>query len=305
MSDAEVDRVYKLTVIRAPELVDIKALDRSFFEEFETITEITDHRIEFKVEKHLERTPNQAEVTITNLSAVTRDEFASGTPMKVRLEAGYDNTPRLLFLGDVRFASNEHKGTEWLTKLQLGDGARAYAEARVNHSFAKGTPISTVIARLAKSFGVALPAEVTASPELSARLAAGEVITGYASDELDRLLVQFGFEWSFQNGILQIIRFDAIVPGQIRVLNTPPDGGILESPVIAPPKILATPKRPSKRHRVPKLTVKHTLYPELTPGQKIEVQSRSVNGTFRIDKVTHEGDNFGDAWTSVVEATAA
>jgi hypothetical protein len=55
---------------------------------------------------------------------------------------------------------------------------------------------------------------------------------------------------------------------------------------------------------VPKLKVKHTLYPELIPGEKIQMQSRSVNGLFRIETLIHEGDLFGEAWTTEIEATA-
>ena len=76
--------------------------------------------------------------------------------------------------------------------------------------------------------------------------------------------------------------------------------------MLSPPKITAAKKTATTskaKPKVPKLTVKHMLYPELTPGEKCDVQSRSINGTFRIDAVTHEGDNWGDDWTSTVEAT--
>jgi hypothetical protein len=302
------DRVYKLTVIEAPDVIDVQGFDASFFEELQTITEITDHRIQFKIEKHLRKTPNQAEIVITNLAPQSREAFVSG-PAKVRIEAGYDGTPRLLFIGDLRHASNEHVGTEWLTKLQLADGARAYAQARVNRSYAKGTPITSILGDIARGFGVPLPPEVNASADLRARLTTGEVITGYASDELTRLLAQFGFEWSFQNGVLQILRVDAALPGSVRVLSVPPDGGIIGAPTIDPPKIRAPSKAKKSGRgsapRVPKMKLKHSLFPDLIPGERIEVQSRSLNGIFRIDSLLHEGDNHGGDWTTTIEGTAA
>lgn len=302
---SEFDRVYKLTAIRAPEVIDAEDFDASFFEELETITEITDHRIQFKIEKHLRKTPNQAEVTITNLAFPSREAFVDG-PVKVRIEAGYDTTPRLLFIGDLRFASNEHTGTEWLTKLQIADGARAYAHARVNRSYNKGTPLTTILSDIAKAFGVPLPPEINASADLRARIATGEVVTGFASDELTRLLAPFGFDWSFQNGRLQILRVDDVVASTVRVISQ--DDGMIGAPTIDPPKIRA----PTKAHRkgkgaaprVPKMRVKHTLFPELVPGEKIEIQSRSLNGTFRIESLLHEGDNHGPDWTTTIEGTA-
>lgn len=302
---SEVDRIYKLTVIRAPEIVDIVGLRRSFFEEMETITEIADHRIQFKVVKHRKKEPNTAEVTITNLSSPSRDDFKKG-PTKVRIEAGYDGVLRLLFIGDLRFADSVHDGTNWLTKLQLADGGRAYAHARVNRSYGKGTPLSTVIGEVAKAFGTSLPSEVADSPELNARLSTGDVVTGYAADEMTRLLGPFGFEWSFQNGRLQITRFDQVVPGTARVISQ--DDGMIGSPEIDPPKIVAPPKTghrgEAREQKVPKFKVKHTLYPELTPAEHIRVQSQKVNGDFRLDVVTHEGDSRGNEWDSEIEASA-
>lgn len=310
MAGEDFDRVYKLTVIRAPELEDIEGLGRSFFEELETITEITHpQQIKFKIEKHLKQTPNQGEVTIVNLAEPSRQDFVRG-PAKARLEAGYDGTPRLLFLADVRFGSNEHTGTEWATKLQLGDGARAYAEARHNMSYAKGTPVATILGHLCKAFGVTLP-DISKLTELQTRLSTGEVVTGWAADEMTRILAQFGMGWSFQDGRMQIMRYDDVVPGVRRVLATPENGGgIIGAPVIDPPKIRAPQKRGAKSGKahelkVPKLKIKHTLYPEITPGEVIEVQSRSINGSFRVDAVTHEGDLWGAEWTTHIEGRSA
>ena len=296
----EIDRVYRLTARRAPERIEPGVLDASFFEEFETVTEITQHRIEFKIEKNLGREPNRCDITITNLAQATRDEFVRGY-VRVRFEAGYDRTLRLLFTGDVRHASHEKDGTEWLTKLQIGDGARAFSEARApRKSYQKGTPLTTILRDVARAFGLALPAEVPTSDTLRAQLATGEVLTGYASDELTRLLAPYGYEWSFQNGQLQILRFDQVRVGVIRVISQ--DDGMIEAPVIDPPKITAPTKAGSRtKPKVPKVTVKHLLYPELTPGEKAQIQSRSLNLTCRIETVTHDGDTHGDDWITTME----
>lgn len=312
---AEINRVYRLTAIRAPDTVDVEGLNPNWFEKLDTVTTIEStnarpgHQIKAKIEKHLRRTPNQGEAVITNLDTPSRDSFVGG-PVRIQLEAGYDDDPRLLFLADLRYVSHELTGTEWLTKLQLADGARAYAHARVNHSFAKGTPLSTVVSKIAQSFGVPVPAEVAASVDLKTRLSTGETLSGSSAEELTRILDPFGFGWSFQNGILQILPFDGVIDGAVRLITTPENGGgMIGSPVINAPKIIAPPKTGTRhgfaKHepRVPKLKIKHTLYPELTPGEKIQVQSRSVNGLFRIDTLSHELDLFGDAWHTEIEAT--
>lgn len=299
---SELDRVYKLTIIKAPEVIETENFDGSYFEQLETITEITDHRIEFSIEKHLKAQPNSAELTITNLSTASRDALVRGAT-KIRFLAGYDGNPGLLFVGDVRFVSNEREGTDWHTKLQVADGARAYADARVNRAYAKGTPLATIVADFAKAFGVSLPSEIAALPDFKSRLVTGEAVSGYAADELSRFLARYGFEWSFQNERLQILRFGDPKAGTVRLLSQ--DDGLIGAPTITPPKITAPPKAGSKAKapKVPKLSVRHLLYPEIMPGEKLDIQSRSINGTFRADVVKHEGDTFGDDWTTTVEGT--
>lgn len=299
----ELNRIYKLTIRRAAEEIDVEGFDPSFFELQETAIEITDMRFEFKIEKNLASHPNTCELTITNLTEVTREGFVTGK-VNVRFEAGYDQTLRLMFVGDVRYASNEKQGTEWLTKIQLADGGRAFAAARVNHSYAPKTPLTTILRDAARALGVALPPEIAASKELQTRLASGEQLSGYASDEMTRLLAPFGYEWSFQNGQIQILRVDEARPGSVRVISQ--DDGMIEAPVMDPPKIRAPAKgRRKAKPNVPKLTVKHALYPELVPGEQIEVRSRSINGRFKIDKLQHQGDTFGSDWTTTIEAVSA
>lgn len=298
----ELGRVYKLTVIGAPDLAAIRAGRATLSDGLETITEISELDIKFKIEKHRRKEPNRGELILYNLAPTSRNAFERGQ-IRVRLDAGYDDQPRLLFLGDVRYAFPEHDRVDWTLKLQLGDGARAFAEARVNRSYAKGTSVATILGDIAKAFGTPLPAEALADERLRVRISADEMLAGYAADELTRILLEYGFEWSFQNGRLQVLRFDAAVPGTARVISQ--DDGMIGSPSIEPPKITAASTHPTKTPRVPKLTVKHTLYPELIPGEKIELRSRAIRGTYIIDKLTHEGDTRGDDWTTTIEALAA
>lgn len=308
-------RVYRITARRAAEPLVVKGLNSSWFDEFEEVIEISNvgkehyHRVEFEIDKDLKGTPNQCKLTIYNLSTPSRDLLTSNK-LKVRLEAGYGDTPRLMFIGDLRYASNEYKGTEWMTKLQLADGGRAYANAQVNQSFARGTPLRVVLGKLADAFKVPLELQSHATSDLEGRIASGEVVTGYVADEMDRLLAPFGLGWSFQNGRLQVLPFDKTSPGEIRVIreDTGEGGGMLGSPDIEPPKISAP--RKAGRHgssraqpKVPKLKVKHTLYPELIPGERIQLQSRSINGTFKIDALKHKGDTHGDEWATEIQAS--
>lgn len=308
-------RIFRVTVIGAPEAKPVNTTGAAggYFDQLQTITEFTvdpssgvGSQIEFDVVRNLVRAPNTCNIVITNLAEENRQAFI-GAPVKVVLEAGYDNDPRFLFLGDLRYASNEHEGTEWKTKIQLADGGRAFANAKVSKAYTKGTPVETIVRDLAKAFGVPLTPLAALSNELKARIPSGEVLQGSVADELTRLLDPFDIEWSFQQGRLQILKSRQVLSGSVRLISE--DSGMIGAPEMTPPKIIAPPKNIGHstgraKPRVPKCKIKHELYPEVSPGEKIKVRSRSLDGTFRVECVKHKGDFFGGDWITEIEATS-
>ena len=43
------------------------------------------------------------------------------------------------------------------------------------------------------------------------------------------------------------------------------------------------------------------LAPTVIPGEEVEIESNSVVGRFKVDKVTHTGDIYGSEWFSEIE----
>ncbi len=251
----------------------------------------TEHRIQFTIEKNLGKEPNTAEITITNLSASTRAELQR-LPVRVRIEAGHDDIPRFLFVGDVRPGSGSKiVGSDWETKLLLGDGSRAFANARVNRSYKPGTPTITILRDAAAALGLELPREVDASPGLKAQLATGEALTGWASDELARLLAPYGYSYSIQNGRLQVLRDEDVREDTARVIDAD-NGPLLGSPSMG---------TPDKSGKPPTMTLQSLLYPEVTPGGKVDLRARGLHGLFKVIRTKHQGDTHGNQWDTEVE----
>ena len=250
-------------------------------------------RVQFSVTRSLSKDPNTAEVTISNLSEASRAEFQQ-RPLRVQIAAGYAGENKLLFVGDVRPGSvSRIAGTDWETKLLLGDGSRAFAEARVNRSYKNGTAVRTILRDAATSMGLKLPKELDESVELKQSLPVGESLTGYTSDELTRLLAPFGYEWSIQNGKLQVLRSAQVLPNEARVVDE--TEGMLGTPELGTPE---------KGGKPPTLRLRHLLDGAFAPGQKIKVVSRSVKrGLYKVQQVTHTGDSRGDDWETEIEAT--
>ena len=248
-------------------------------------------RVQFKIEKSLEKTPNTCEITITNCSAQTRT-FLNTKPLTVQLDAGYGDELRYVIAGDVRHAYSKKDGGDWETVLQIAEGDRAYRYARVSRSYTKGTNVITAVREAAASMGLQLTPDVLASQDLQAQFATGRTLQGATRDELTRLLAPYGYHWSIQGGQLQVLKDQNAAPGTAFSISQ--STGLLDSPEYS------TPEKPGK---TPALKTKTLLYPELIAGATISVDSLAVSGLFRIAKLTHTGDTHGDDWCTECEST--
>ncbi len=248
-------------------------------------------RIQFEIEKSLEKTPNTAKVTITNCSPTTR-AFLQTKPLTVQIEAGYGNDLRYVFGGDVRYAFSKVNNADWETDLELGEGDRAYRAARVSRTYPKGTNVVTALRECAATLGLQLDASIAASTDLQSQFATGRTLHGPTRDELTRLLSPYGYHWSFQSNQLQIVKDQNAAPGTAFRISQA--DGMINSPEFATPEKTGAPAQ---------LKVETLLYPEIIPGASIDVESLTISGLFRVNKVTHKFDTHGDDSSTAIEAT--
>ncbi len=255
--------------------------------------EVKGLRVQFKVSKSLDKHPNTCEVSITNLSAKTRKDMqAKGA--RVIVSAGYKDTESQIFAGDARYIEHVRMGPDWVTKVQCGDGERAYQNGRVNGSWGPGTSIVDVLKSAAKSLFVDpgnLNQKVT---NLSQQFVNGYAAQGKASVELDKVLAPTGYEWSIQDGRLQLLR-----PGETTtdsVVELSPTSGLIGSPEHG---------TPDKKGGPATIKIKSLLQASIKPGGKVVVNSAEYRGAvFRVLKVEHRGDTAGGDWYSEIEAHA-
>lgn len=247
-------------------------------------------RIQFKVTKAIDSEPNPGELTITNCAEQTRVNLQT-KPLRLKIEAGFDDSPRHVFTGDLRHGYSELVDADWETKLLLGDGDQAWRYARVSKTYKRGTSVAAILQHAASTMGFIIDAKTLATPALQAQVASGRALEGPTRDELTRLLAPYGYHWSMQDGQFQLLRDDETRADQARVISE--STGMIGSPTFG---------APGKNGQAAPINVKCRLYPELTPGGRIVVQSRAINGTFRVEKLTHTGDTHGDDWTTEIEA---
>lgn len=260
-------------------------------------TRVTGLRAAFTVTKTLAKTPNSLDLKVWNLSPRTRGALQpKGT--KVILVAGYGEEVAQVFAGDSRMVDHDTQKADTVTRIQCGDGEKAYSEVRASESFAPGTPVADVLAHLIRKLGVNEGNALTRIRQGGFRggfqqFAHGYVVTGRASDELDRLLKSCGLTWSIQDGALQVLA--EAEAGMEEIIRLSSSSGLIGSPVHG---------SPPKEGKPPTLKVRSLLRGAFRPGRRVQIDSRHVSGVFKISSVQHTGDTAGGEWYSDLEVHA-
>jgi hypothetical protein len=167
--------------------------------------------------------------------------------------------------------------------------------SRANFSLKPGTLVKEAAGKLLDTLGEGLGLDTTKAkakleqvlterPELQQFLK-GKTLTGLASDQLEALLKSKGLSWSVQDGQFQILRADETTQDLAVVLS--PATGLVGNPEIGEKGIVKG---------------RSLLIGKIFPGRRIQINSRSVEGFFKAQKVVHFGDTWGNDWNTEFEA---
>jgi hypothetical protein len=249
------------------------------------VVTIANLRMQFSIRKTLSKEPNDATISVTNAAPTTRG-FMQFKGAQVVLEAGYEDSMRVVFTGDIRQADHTLEGPNWTSKLTCGDGERGFQHARLNRSWRGSTPAGTIVAAAIEAMGLGVGnlAEVKDALNKSHGYRSGYVARGSAARELDTVLKAAGYEWSIQDGQLHISRTDDVPTGTVLLS---PDSGLIGSP---------THGSAPKKGKPPVLKIKTLLMPQLKPGSFVRVESAQHKGDFKLIEVAHSGDTAGGDW---------
>lgn len=253
----------------------------------------SDFRINFRITKTPRGEPNEAQIQIYGLSRPSVAKFLSvGTAARIRLLAGYDGAPSLLFEGNpiADGITLEKKGPERILNIKCLDGIRAYQRARVNFTFERGTTYGQLIEKTLGQMGLPLGIIDRENPEWNRAVESSAVLEGRAADVLDRLADTLKSQWSIQDGSLQFIR-----EGRSRTNRGPVYSPGLRNVVNSP-----SPKDKGKIEIT-------TLLNPITPGDRFVLrgfEDPRFQGIYRAENVVHTGDSgFDPSFYTSIEAT--
>lgn len=250
--------------------------------------EITGNKIAFSVEKTRVSYPNSCKVTVYNLSQQTRHQIKKEFAL-FRLEGGYEGVQGVLFVGNIRTVTHKREGVNILTEITGGDGDEAFQGAMVNDTIPAGeTGAKSLVEKLTGAMTGITPGTVLGLDDKPANKRA-VVINGNAKDELDKLARRNDFSWSIQNGALDVVPNDGFINSVTTVSKF---NGMIGNPEI------------TEKGMNLKMLLNHAVEPNHLVEVVVEDLSGDTDnggGVYRVNKVSHSGDNRGGDFVTTVE----
>lgn len=271
-------------------------------------------QIQFDVTKDSKEDPNVHSIRIYNLKESTRAALEK-PDLRAHLYAGYEEESGgiLLAAGTVVDSFTRFDTPDVVTELAVVDGYGELRDSAVSLSYGAGANSATIIEAVALQMGLVL----NMPRSLQSRTwDHGFSFYGPARQALHKLCRGSGVEWSVQNQTLQVVAVRGTTERSVVVLRA--DSGLIGSPdrvresaremdASAEP---GTAKKKKKRDRSVAATivserqrrdgwrVRSLLLPWINPGDRVQMDSRQVQGLWRVESVSHNGDYQGGDWTT-------
>lgn len=244
--------------------------------------------VAFSIERSLKPDPNTAEIQVWNLNEDHRSQLEDAERIPCTVSAGYLDSIALIFSGTLRTAFTVREGPDLVTTLASGDGEKEYQRSRVNLSVAPKTPNPSLMQQITKAIGIGEGNLGTATPQLlaaPAMLPQGGVLSGSASQIMTRTAQSLGFEWSIQDGALQLLKVATPLAATAVLLT--PETGLVGSPSVDNEGILSA---------------QCLMIPDVFPGRLLVLESERLSGSYRIEKCKYSGNTAGPDWYVDIEA---
>ena len=247
--------------------------------------EIDHLRVAFKVNRTLKKKPNAVTLILTNLSEDSRAKLQK-LLVPVSIKAGYLDNTHEIFSGELTYGSSILDGTDWITRLQAGDGAKAFQSARISESLAGPAQVSDVMRKAAEALGVGtgnLDQKLQGLRSVFKQYTQGVALYGKAEKQFSKVLNPMGYDWSIQGGNLLILGPEEYIGTTAYVLSS--NTGLLNSPEVGDNGLVQC---------------KTLMIPDLSPGRPVKLDSKAVKGLFRIEEIEFVGDSGTSDWGSTL-----
>lgn len=239
--------------------------------------------VTFDLTKTLTPEPNEATITIMNLSQSTRNLITEKKYNRVLLNAGYRDDIRTLFIGYIDEVTNSKEGPDTTTALYCSDGSKDYRNSRTAVTVTKGQTDQDVVGEVLKN----MPNTTSGIQEYkkTQKLPRGKTMVGNSRDILKTVAKNQDANWSIQDGKLLLL------PKTSALANN--EGFVIEEGS----GMIGSPQKVSDG-----LEVRCYLNNIMRVGQLCRIVSRikEYSGDFKITKIQLRGSNKGADFLNIL-----
>lgn len=244
--------------------------------------------LELDITRNTLTSANVCQLRLHNLAPLDRNQIRFnvsnyGQFRAVQLKAGYGDNLPVIFSGNISSAWSIREGVNFISQIECYDGGFAFNTGRVNTSFPKGTPRTSVIRGLAAQ-GLPQTKVGAVGESYSGTLTRGNTFSGPTMQILGEYTGGGAF---IDGGVFNALGTDEylVSPGGIVVVDA--SSGLLGTPVLE------------------QTIVRFNMLfePSLNVGTQILLDSNtgeSFNGAYKVTAVKHRGVISGAVSGSVI-----
>lgn len=263
--------------------------------------EITGLHITFRVNKEGDnkRKTNKATIKIYNLSG-EHQKYIEQPFVECALSVGYANTGLFrLFAGQITVAGTEKEGTETVTEIQLDSLYSDLNHKTVSKTAPVGVTVKGVIENLVKEMD-GVSRVVFSGTSVGRSFVDGYPLSGTPRQILNQLGEAFQIEWQVDDGIMYIQDAGtSYMTDNSKAFKISETSGLIDRPYFDQIE-----KQRGKKDKLRAarngLKLRILLNPALVAGSIIYIEYADKTGYYKIERLTHTGEYFGNDWTTEI-----
>lgn len=266
-------------------------------------------RVTFKTQNNYTEALGLLDLKIYNLAEATQImKHTDDAPAILRLSAGYIDNFAPIFSGYIKAVFREREDTSIVTHVLCTSGY-ATARPRVSASFGRNADIVTVLKGVCKAAGYNADIDANQFSDCPV-FARGYVVNGDFTDAMKSLAIQFGFGWAYdavQSATIVIDRDEKNRKGTtIEVNRTTGLIGYPEATNDNTGVFTEWAMRLSPQVRLGMTANLKSKFATFNTGNMYFLDAEnthgfSTDGKYKIVTISHEGDSWGETWTTSIK----
>jgi hypothetical protein len=236
---------------------------------------------------------NSAVIEIYNLSD-SQIKLLESDYLEVNFQVGYKDTgAHSLVVGNVTETSTIKSGNDYITQLKIGEGYTDLNHQQLAKMVSPGKTVADVLEEIRLQMpGVSRGAYT--GTNLNNPIIFGWRLKGSPREMLMKLCEAQKLEYNINAGVLNVSSENGLLSKDTQlapVLNA--NTGLIDLPFYTS-ETGRKPKKDAKRRRG--VQFKALLNTDIVPGKIVKLESKWINGFFRVNSARFSGDFRGNDW---------